>query len=85
PQDIGAFADAIDRILRNDLWATKLKLRASERVQRNFSWSGVAAQLSDLYRRVLAQSITNELLAPGQLGDLSGAIVVPTKALTQVS
>ena len=84
PQDIAAFAEAIDRILGNDLWATKLKLRASERVLRNFSWSGVAAQLSDLYRRVLAQSITNELLLPGQLDDLSGAIVVPTKTLTQV-
>jgi D-inositol-3-phosphate glycosyltransferase len=84
PQDIGAFAEAIDRILENDLWATKLRLRASERVQRNFSWGGVAAQLSDLYRRVLAQSITNELLLPGQLDGLSGAIVIPAKALTQV-
>ena len=85
PQDIGAFADAIDRILGDDIWATRLKLQASERVRRNFGWSGVAAQLSDLYRRVLAQSITHELLAPGQLDGLAGAIVVPTKALTQVS
>ena len=85
PQDIGAFADAIDRILGDDIWATRLKLQASERVRRNFGWSGVAAQLSDLYRRVLAQSITHELLAPRQLDGLAGAIVVPTKALTQVS
>ena len=85
PQDTDAFAEAIDRVLGDDLWATKLKLRASERVQRNFSWSGVAAQLSDLYRRLLAQSIAHEMLVPGRSSDLSGAIVVPAKALSQVS
>lgn len=85
PQDTDAFAEAIDRILGDDLWATKLRLRASERVQRNFSWAGVAAQLSDLYRRLLAQSITNELLLPKQLNNLSGAIVIPAKTLSQVS
>ena len=85
PQDTDAFADAIDRILGDDLWATKLRLRASERVQRNFSWSGVAAQLSDLYRRLLAQSIAHEMLVPVRSSGLSDAIVVPAKALTQVS
>ncbi len=85
PQDTDAFAEAIDRILGDDLWATKLRLRASERVQQNFSWSGVAAQLSDLYRRLLAQSIAHEMLVPVRSIDLSGAIVVPAKALTQVS
>ncbi|PSB15355.1 glycosyltransferase family 1 protein [Phormidesmis priestleyi ULC007] len=85
PQDTDAFAEAIDRILGDDLWATKLRLRASERVQQNFSWSGVAAQLSDLYRRLLAQSIAHEMLVPVRSSDLSGAIVVPAKALTQVS
>jgi D-inositol-3-phosphate glycosyltransferase len=66
PQDEAAFATAMDRILNNELWAKKLRKQASERVQQNFSWSGVAVQLSDLYRRLLAQSITDELLVPGQ-------------------
>lgn len=57
PQDDGAFAHAIDRILTDDLWARKLRRQASARVQQNFSWTGVAIQLSDLYRRLLAQSI----------------------------
>lgn len=85
PQDTVAFAEAIDRILDNDLWATKLRQQASERVRQNFSWSGVAAQLSDLYRRLLAQSIAHEMLVPGRSIDLSGAIVIPAKTLTQVS
>jgi D-inositol-3-phosphate glycosyltransferase len=66
PQDEAAFAAALDRILNNEVWAQKLRKQASERVQQNFSWSGVAVQLSDLYRRLLAQSITDELLVPGQ-------------------
>lgn len=70
PQDVEAFADAIDLILSDELWARKLRMQASERVQQNFSWSGVAAQLSDLYRRLLAQSITHELLVPGQRSKL---------------
>ncbi len=84
PQDTKAFAKAIDRILGDDLWATKLRLRASERVQRNFSWSGVAAQLSDLYRRLLAQSIAHEMLVPARSRDVLSEIVVPAKTLTQV-
>ena len=84
PQDTEAFAKAIDRILGNDLWATKLRLRASERVQRNFSWSGVAAQLSDLYRRLLAQSIAHEMLVPERSRDVLSEIAVPAKTLTQV-
>jgi glycosyltransferase involved in cell wall biosynthesis len=85
PQNVEAFADAIKRILSDELWAKKLRRQASERVQRNFSWSGVAAQLSDLYRRVLAQSIAHEMLVGGQPADLAPTITLPTKTLTQVS
>jgi D-inositol-3-phosphate glycosyltransferase len=61
-----AFANAIDRILTDDLWARKLRRQASVRVQQNFSWAGVAIQLSDLYRRLLAQSITHPAFTVGQ-------------------
>jgi D-inositol-3-phosphate glycosyltransferase len=70
PQDSHGFAKAIERILTDDIWARKVRKQASARVQQNFSWSGVAAQLSDLYRRLLAESLgdtpvlrTNSILA----------------------
>lgn len=61
PQDAEAFAHAIERVLTDEPWAQKLRRQAPMRVQQNFSWSGVAAGLSDLYRRLLAQSISHEL------------------------
>lgn len=61
PQDAAAFAEAIGRILGDELWAHKLRRQASVRVQQNFSWLGVSAQLSDLYRRVLARSLSSPL------------------------
>ncbi len=61
PQNVDAFAQAIDRVLTDELWANKLRQQAPIRVQQNFSWSGVAVHLSDLYRRLLAQSISNTL------------------------
>lgn len=57
PQDVGAWAGAIERILTDDLWVHKVRRQAPARVQQNFSWTGVAVQLSDLYRRMLAQSL----------------------------
>jgi len=60
PQDATAFAQAIARILEDEVWARKLRRQASLRVQQNFSWSGVAARLSHLYRHLLAQSISQE-------------------------
>ncbi|MCL6432666.1 MAG: glycosyltransferase family 1 protein [Leptolyngbyaceae cyanobacterium HOT.MB2.61] len=60
PLDENSFAQAIDRILSDELWARKLRRQAPIRVQQNFSWMSVAARLSDLYRRLLAQSISNE-------------------------
>lgn len=62
PQDTAGFAHAIDRILSDELWAHKLRKQASLRVRENFSWTGVAIQLSDLYRRLLAQSLLDERL-----------------------
>lgn len=59
-QDVDGFARAIERILTDERWAEKMRHQASARVREYFSWSGVAVQLSDLYRRLLAQS----LLAP---------------------
>jgi len=60
PQDVEAFAQAIARVLSDELWARKLARQAPIRVQQNFSWTGVAAQLSNLYRRLLAQSISHD-------------------------
>lgn len=57
PKDVDGFAAAIDRLLSDTLWTQKVRRQAANRVQENFSWNGVAIQLSDLYRRSLAQSI----------------------------
>ena len=58
PEDVDGFAEAIDRLLSHSVWTQKIRRNAALRVQQNFSWEGVAIQLSDLYRRSLAQSIT---------------------------
>ncbi|MBE9008689.1 glycosyltransferase family 1 protein [Pseudanabaenaceae cyanobacterium LEGE 13415] len=86
PQDTAAFAMAIGRILDDELWARKLRKRASERVQQNFSWTGVSAQLSDLYRRSLAESIMGDgvVLAPRKVA-YSRVNSMPAKSLTKVS
>jgi D-inositol-3-phosphate glycosyltransferase len=60
PQDIGAFANGIDRILFDELWARKMRRQASAIVNQRFSWAGVAIQLSELYRHVLARSIMHD-------------------------
>ncbi len=65
PHDVSKFAQAIGRILTDDLWARKIRRQASTRVQQNFSWTGVAIQLSDLYRRLLAQSLVSPGIARG--------------------
>jgi glycosyltransferase involved in cell wall biosynthesis len=66
-QDVTAFTEAIARILNDKVWAMKLKKQASTRVQQNFSWTGSAVRLSDLYRRLLAQSLTQEPLVRAQV------------------
>jgi D-inositol-3-phosphate glycosyltransferase len=65
PHDVSKFANAIERILTDDLWARKIRKQASARVHQNFSWTGVAIQLSDLYRRMLAQSILSPSMGRG--------------------
>jgi D-inositol-3-phosphate glycosyltransferase len=55
PQDEIAFSEAIDRILTHPQWCQQLGDRARQRVEKMFSWSGVADELSDLYRSCLAE------------------------------
>lgn len=93
PQDTAAFAAAIERILGNELWAKKLGIQASEQVRRKFSWTGVGIQLSDLYRRILAQSIMDEsfwqlcVSNPLEVATSSAVVnqVTPEKSLTPVA
>ncbi len=63
PRDSHAFAGAIDRVLSDHLAGQAMSDLATVRVQQNFTWTGAAAQLSDLYRRLLARSITHPRLA----------------------
>lgn len=60
PRDVNAFATAIVRILSDELLPRKLRKQASANVTQRFSWTSVGIQLSDLYRRLLAQSIMHE-------------------------
>ena len=86
PQDEAAFAVAINRILSDELWARKLRRRASERVQQHFSWTGVAGQLSDLYRRSLALSIMGDgVVLTSKMVAYSRVNPIPGKNLTKVS
>ncbi len=62
-KDEAAFAQAIERILTDDLWAQKVRKQAVTRVRDNFSWTGVAVQLSDLCRSLLAQSLVQPAMA----------------------
>ena len=49
PKDDKAFGLAIDRILSSPEWESQLARNARDRVEKMFSWDGVARQLSDLY------------------------------------
>jgi D-inositol-3-phosphate glycosyltransferase len=87
PKDTEAFAQAIERVLIDEIWARKLRKQASARVQQNFSWSSVAVRLSDLYRRLLAQSISHELLhgqppEPAEVIDVNEPLPLKTPAET---
>lgn len=93
PQDAGAFAAAIDRILADELWATKLRKQASARVRQYFSWSGVAIELSNLYRHLLAWSLMDDGLRQLPLpspwdavvSQVSSPVVTSAKKLTLAS
>jgi D-inositol-3-phosphate glycosyltransferase len=54
PQDVSGFATAMEEVLSSAKWSTHVRSTAAAWVQQNFSWTGVAAQLSDLYRSQLA-------------------------------
>jgi D-inositol-3-phosphate glycosyltransferase len=56
-QDVAGFAEAIKRTLTDRLWAQKARKNSAQRVLTYFSWSGVALQLSDLYKELLADTI----------------------------
>lgn len=53
PQDEAAFATAMNRILSNPDWRDQLGQAGRARIETNFSWEGVAAQLESLYLRQL--------------------------------
>jgi D-inositol-3-phosphate glycosyltransferase len=57
PQDIEGFAAAMEQVLTQAHWSAQVRTQATTWVQENFSWTGVAAQLSDLYRRLLVGSL----------------------------
>lgn len=60
PKDDVAFAKAIDRILSDPQWRQQLGEKARKRMEKEFSWDGVAAQLSDLYSRFTPSSLPRE-------------------------
>lgn len=57
PQDEGAFAQAIDRILGDSVWAEQLGELGRQRVEIAMSWESVASMLGGLYSRLLSQAI----------------------------
>lgn len=61
-----AFAEAIDRVLSDELWTRRLKRHAMGQIDPSLSWTIAAAQLSDLYRRLLAQTISRQPLCNRQ-------------------
>ena len=63
PQDVPAFANAIDRILLDAQWGEELGQAARKRVENKFSWDGVAMQLSELYTSLLQQSVEQPMAA----------------------
>jgi len=62
PQDVLAFAAAIDRIIGNPEWARELGKAGRKRVINKFSWDGVAQQLDQLYTQLLEQQIRKPAL-----------------------
>ncbi len=62
PQDVPAFANAIDRILSDAQWGEKLGKAARKRVENKFSWDGVAMQLGELYKNLLQQSVKQPMV-----------------------
>jgi D-inositol-3-phosphate glycosyltransferase len=81
PRDVAKFARAIERILTDEIWARKVCKQASARVKQKFSWTGVAIQLSDLYRHLLVRSLSNPGIAIGS----SPALILPQQQVVRAS
>ncbi len=60
PGDASALAEAIARILTDEVWARRLRRQAEACSQACFSDAALAIQLSDLYRRLLAEWLTQQ-------------------------
>ncbi|AFY78525.1 glycosyltransferase [Pleurocapsa sp. PCC 7327] len=56
PKDFESFAVAIDRILSNLEWRNFLGRNARKRVEKKFSWKGVASQLGTLYAQLIEET-----------------------------
>ena len=74
PQDVNAFASAIDRILLAPEWRDELGKAGRKRVETKFSWDGVATQLSELY---------TQLLQPDPVASTAKELVESTAELVQ--
>jgi D-inositol-3-phosphate glycosyltransferase len=72
-QDVAGFASAIDRILINPEWRAKLGEAAKIRVQKKFSWDGVANQLSELYIELATQPVPVPVPVPVPSKELAAA------------
>lgn len=77
-QDVPAFALSIDRILENAEWRAKLGEAAKIRVQKKFSWDGVAEQLSELYIELTKVPVAVPVPVP-----VSAPAPTPTPALSK--
>ncbi|MBJ7899950.1 MAG: glycosyltransferase [Cyanobacteria bacterium RI_101] len=60
PRNVEELAQAIERVLEDELWAKKLKKQANSDSNPRFSWKSSAMQLSNLYRYSLARSIMHD-------------------------
>jgi glycosyltransferase involved in cell wall biosynthesis len=62
PQDVAAFTAAIDSILSNPEWRAQLGKAGRKRIETQFSWDGVACQLSNLYTQLLQPIVQQPIL-----------------------
>ncbi|MDH6060642.1 glycosyltransferase family 1 protein [Chrysosporum bergii ANA360D] len=62
PQDVAAFAAAIDRVLLNPQWGEKLGQAGKKHVESKFSWDGVATRLSELYGQIRQEKVKEPAL-----------------------
>ncbi|MEB3232535.1 MAG: glycosyltransferase family 1 protein [Leptolyngbyaceae bacterium] len=75
PQNATALAIAIDRILDNPIWRTKLGQAARQRMEAYFSWKGVAEQLSSLYKTLLKLDFADDVSPEDpQSNDVSASV-----------